>query len=386
MGSTNKRNLTMFQKLCGRRGLRNAAIITTRWDQVKMSTAAARETELRTKSTLFKYLLDNGATLFRYDRTQGLIAAQIIVRHFLNTTPMPLLIQREMVDEGKLIAETTAGIELQKDFRKRMEESHKTMRTLKEEFHELKTENDIDAARDVRKEMINVKERFDKVREDCRKLTAIKTAPQAMRILISPTPQSAPVTIAASVAATPVVVTGASTPTRPIHAPQPTASSSRPRSRVNSLNSIPALPPNQSRPRSRSASRANSYGSIPALPPNPPSGIITSTPLDKGKGREIAPIDAQPQVTFTRPRATSMTRRPSRRESSAPPATRQRRDSGAARHHGETSTAVHRSSGRRRSSKGEDHSWDELRTLLFVGVLLLVLVPMIQRSRASVSY
>ncbi|TEB22475.1 hypothetical protein FA13DRAFT_1741000 [Coprinellus micaceus] len=382
MGSTSRRNLTMFQKLCGRRALRNAAIITTRWDQVKGSTATARETELRTKSTLFKYLLDNGATLFRYDRTQGLIAAQTIVRHFLNTSPMPLLVQREMVDEGKLIAETTAGIELQKDFRKRMEESHKTMRQLKEEFHDLKTENDIPAAKDVRKEMINVKERFDKVREDCRKLTDIKTAPQSMRILISPTPQSAPVAIAASTSGAPVV-TGRSTPTAQVLGTQ-SAPPSRPRSRVNSLGTIPALPPTGSQSKSRSHSRANSYGSIPALPPNAP-GMITSTPLDKGKGREITPIDAQPQVTFTRPRATSLSRRPSRRESSAPPATRHRRDSGAARHREEdTRTAVRHSSSRRRSSKGDDHSWDELRTLLFVGVLLLVLVPMIQRSRSVV--
>ena len=382
IGTTSRHNLTMFQKLCGRRALRNAAIITTRWDQVKGSTATARETELRTKSTLFKYLLDNGATLFRYDRTQGLIAAQTIVRHFLNTSPMPLLVQREMVDEGKLIAETTAGIELQKDFRKRMEESHKTMRQLKEEFHDFKSENDIAAAKDVRKEMVNVKERFDKVREDCRKLTDIKTAPQSMRILISPTPQAAPVTIAASASGAPVV-TGRSTPTAQIQTTDRAMSTpSRPRSRVNSLGTIPALPPSGSKSRSRS--RANSYGSIPALPPNAP-GMITSTPLDKGPGRELTPIDTQPQVTFTRPRATSLSRRPSRRESSAPPATRHRRDSGAARHRDEDArTAVRHSSSRRRSSKGDDHSWDELRTLLFVGVLLLVLVPMIQRSRSVV--
>ncbi|KAF6750803.1 hypothetical protein DFP72DRAFT_909354, partial [Ephemerocybe angulata] len=373
VGGTGRRNLNMFQKLCGRRALRNVAVVTTRWDEVKTSTAMARETDMRMKSTLFKHLFDNEATLFRYDRKLGVVPAQTIIRHFITTTPMPLLVQREMVDEGKLVSETTAGIELQKDFRKRMEESHQTMRQLKEEFHELKGDNDIAAARDVRKEMISVKERFDKIREDCRKLTAIKTAPQAMRILISPT--------AAAPAASTSAAAGGPAFSIHSHAQQP---GSRARSRVNSLSSIPALPPQPSstgqvptqtpRSRSHSRTRQNSFSSIPALPPAP-APIITSTPRNKGKSREITP-DPQPQVTFTRPRQPSITRRT-------------RRDSGGLQRHREPdnthtqSRAVHTSSRRdRRRPKDGQEPWDELRFFLFVGLLLLIIVPIVQRSRA----
>ncbi|KAJ2911899.1 hypothetical protein MD484_g8513, partial [Candolleomyces efflorescens] len=243
IGGTGRRNLTIFQKLCGRRSIRNVALLTTRWDQVKQSTATSRENELRTKSPLFKYFLDNGAALFRYDRKDGISPAQTIIRHFLNTTPTPLTIQREIVDEGKLLSETAAGIELQKDFRKRMEDAHKTMRHLKEEFHTLKKDNDIPAARDTRQEMINVKEKFDKIRDDCRKLVSIQTANPPMRILISPTPASAPAAAA-----------------------QASASSSK-----------QGTPQIQVRPRSR----MNSFSSIPALPPAP-QPIITSTPINKG--------------------------------------------------------------------------------------------------------
>ncbi|KAJ2934409.1 hypothetical protein H1R20_g2654, partial [Candolleomyces eurysporus] len=343
IGGTGRRNLTIFQKLCGRRAIRNVALVTTRWDQVKQSTATSRENELRTKSPLFKYFLDNGAALFRYDRKEGIQPAQAITRHFINSSPVPLSIQREMVDEGKLLSETAVGIELQKDFRKRMEDSHKTMRQLKEEFHDFKNVNDIAAARDVRQEMISVKEKFDKVRDDCRKLVAIQTANPPMRILISPTPQSAPPAIASA----------------------STSKQGTPRIQVQ--------------PRSN----MNSFSSIPALPPAPP--IITSTPVNKGKAKEVlvTPVEPQAQVTFTRPRAPSF-------DQNAPPPfppTRQRRDSGRQRprsqsnpQSGYTHTRVHSHSSRnRRRSKGTEEAWDDLRFFLFFGILLLVLVPFAQR-------
>ncbi|KAJ2923176.1 hypothetical protein H1R20_g13920, partial [Candolleomyces eurysporus] len=235
------------------------------------------------------------------------------------------------------------GIELQKDFRKRMEDSHKTMRQLKEEFHDFKNVNDIAAARDVRQEMISVKEKFDKVRDDCRKLVAIQTANPPMRILISPTPQSAPPAIASA----------------------STSKQGTPRIQVQ--------------PRSN----MNSFSSIPALPPAPP--IITSTPVNKGKAKEVlvTPVEPQAQVTFTRPRAPSF-------DQNAPPPfppTRQRRDSGRQRprsqsnpQSGYTHTRVHSHSSRnRRRSKGTEEAWDDLRFFLFFGILLLVLVPFAQR-------
>lgn len=239
-----------------------------------------------------------------------------------------------------------------------MEDSHKTMRQLKEEFHALKKDNDIPAARDIRQEMINVKEKFDKVRDDCRKLVSIQTANPPMRILISPTPASAP---------TAAIQTGA------------------PASASSSKQGTPQI---QVRPRSRMNSF--SFSSIPALPPAP-QPILTSTPINKGKAKEvlITPVEPQGQVTFTRPRAPSFDLGTSNPTGTG---TRQRRDSQGRRdqrprahsnpHTYTTHTRVHSRSTRRRSGKGTEEAWEDLRFFLFFGILLLVLVPFAQRVRA----
>ena len=89
----------MFRKLCGDENLKNVVVVTNMWGEVDPRRGAEREKELRTDPQLFQPVMAQGAQMLRHDNT--LDSAQAIIAHFINTHPVALRIQRELVDEGK---------------------------------------------------------------------------------------------------------------------------------------------------------------------------------------------------------------------------------------------------------------------------------------------
>ena len=113
MGGISRRNFSMFRNLCGDETLGNVVIVTNMWGEVSPEKGAARELELRTDGILFKPVVDKGALMLRHDRT--LASAHAILRHIVDNRPKALRIQRELVDEGKDITQTAAGVELDRE-------------------------------------------------------------------------------------------------------------------------------------------------------------------------------------------------------------------------------------------------------------------------------
>ncbi|GJE89960.1 GTP-binding protein [Phanerochaete sordida] len=113
VGGVSRRNFSMFRKLCGDETLRNVALVTNMWSEVTPERGAARERELRTDPLLFAPVINGGATLLRHDGT--LAGAQAVLAHVAQNTPRTLAIQRELVDEHKDIADTAAGVELDRE-------------------------------------------------------------------------------------------------------------------------------------------------------------------------------------------------------------------------------------------------------------------------------
>ena len=70
VGGTAKRNLRIFQKLCGRDSFKNVVIVTTMWDKVTPEEGEQREQELQRSDSLFKPLMDEGATMVRHEGTR----------------------------------------------------------------------------------------------------------------------------------------------------------------------------------------------------------------------------------------------------------------------------------------------------------------------------
>jgi hypothetical protein len=107
MTGVSKKNLVMFQQLCGERALQNVVIVTNMWEEVHPLIGNTREANLMRDS---KPILDRGAKMARHDNT--ISSAQTIIRLLLNNHPLPLRIQEELVDGGKDVSETAASWEL----------------------------------------------------------------------------------------------------------------------------------------------------------------------------------------------------------------------------------------------------------------------------------
>ncbi|KAK1223448.1 hypothetical protein PQX77_013687 [Marasmius sp. AFHP31] len=113
MTGSSARILALFVKLCGERQLRNVLIVTTRWGDVAQNVGVAREKELREK--YFQPLLSKGAQMVRHQNNTPAGARQIVENFLSNKKlgrPMALQIQVEIVDNGKRLAETEAGLEV----------------------------------------------------------------------------------------------------------------------------------------------------------------------------------------------------------------------------------------------------------------------------------
>ena len=120
MGGAAKSNLHLFKQLCGEESLVNVIFATNFWGDVTLQIGERREQELRTEA-FFKPALDCGARMTRHYHTAE--SARSILTELLKTSAKPLLIQQEMVEENKTIAETTVGRQLQGNLERRQEQA-----------------------------------------------------------------------------------------------------------------------------------------------------------------------------------------------------------------------------------------------------------------------
>jgi hypothetical protein len=104
MTATSRRNTDIFEMVCGPDALRNVILVTTMWDTVDMATGSQREEELRTD--FWKSMITHGSRIARFESTYQ--SAWNILNQFTGDT-LPLLLQKEMVEEEKSLPQTTAG-------------------------------------------------------------------------------------------------------------------------------------------------------------------------------------------------------------------------------------------------------------------------------------
>ena len=137
-------NFKIFQELCGETFLPNVVIVTNMWDQIDLQVGEAREVELMREDTFFRSVFDQGAQIARNGNTVA--SAQNIIRLVLDNYPLPLRIQRELVEQHKDISATSASEELHREInaqiKKHQDEMRvvRDMRALKEEMHVLREE------------------------------------------------------------------------------------------------------------------------------------------------------------------------------------------------------------------------------------------------------
>lgn len=127
MGGSALKNLYMFQKLCGDRGLASVILATTMWATLEASESGheiglQREQQLR-KPEFWGSMVDRGSAIIKHDGTKE-SARAIVTRLVERGTQVVLDIQVQLVDDKKTLDETAAGQYVQKELleaRKRFE-------------------------------------------------------------------------------------------------------------------------------------------------------------------------------------------------------------------------------------------------------------------------
>ena len=125
MGGSSVKTLNIFKKICGKDALTNVLLVTTRWNEVEETLGASREQELR--EDFWSYMLSHGSTMarFRGDRDSAFVlAAQLVSQRSI-----VLDLQKELIEQGKPLSETTAGSFVKDDI---VEQKAQNERELKE--------------------------------------------------------------------------------------------------------------------------------------------------------------------------------------------------------------------------------------------------------------
>jgi len=104
MRGTPKKNLSMFEALCGVDALRNVVLTTTMWDKADEDTRVKHEKQLR--SEFWEPMLSLGCRMERFYSTWE--SAWAIIDNFSVDTRRPIQIQKERVDQGKGLNQTAA--------------------------------------------------------------------------------------------------------------------------------------------------------------------------------------------------------------------------------------------------------------------------------------
>jgi hypothetical protein len=170
MSGTPVRNFTMFRKLCGDSTLRNVVIVTNMWGLTSPQAGEAREAELMKKDFFFKPALERGARMARHENTVS--SAENIIRLILNREPLPLHIQRELVDEHKEITQTRAGQEINRELNAQARKHKEEIQVLKEEMEQAANDKDEETRREREIETRRMEERMERFENDARRFVA----------------------------------------------------------------------------------------------------------------------------------------------------------------------------------------------------------------------
>ena len=150
----------MFRELCGDTTLQNVILVTNMWGEVVREVGEAREKELTTN--FFKPVLDKGARLTRNYNTVN--SAYSIIRSIMENVPIPLQIQRELVDEGRDIIDTAAGETISKQLGEQIRQYQEEIKAVQEDMVQALKEKDEETRHELEEEMCKLREQVNRMR------------------------------------------------------------------------------------------------------------------------------------------------------------------------------------------------------------------------------
>jgi flagellar biosynthesis GTPase FlhF len=151
----------IFKKVCGDTALKNVLLITSRWNEVKQSTGADRERQLKEK--FWAYMLARGSNMSRFHGDRD--SAISLISQLLCKDDVVLELQKELVDQGKRLDETVAGSYVSDTLDKLKEKYEEELASLERLKRDL-LENEQSMKRQIQKDWEAEQARLRQVREE----------------------------------------------------------------------------------------------------------------------------------------------------------------------------------------------------------------------------
>lgn len=110
------RNFRMLEQLCGKEGLPHVVLVSTMWDQVEPHSdqyleACVREEELINNEMFWGSMRSSGSKVRRFngDKSSAFAIVDLLTARTSSRPPVKFQIQRELVDEGLDLLDTSAA-------------------------------------------------------------------------------------------------------------------------------------------------------------------------------------------------------------------------------------------------------------------------------------
>ena len=167
------RNFKLLETMCGLDAAPRMRLVTTMWDTIKGEgrEATLRESQLLNTSEFWGRFAERGSQVKRWQGDEW--SALSIVDELISSGDTegypPLLIQRELVDEGKPLKETTAGVELMSEYTRAENELSREIRSLQSD-RSVAQYDAMAGLSELVKEIREMKDAQKKLRESTREL------------------------------------------------------------------------------------------------------------------------------------------------------------------------------------------------------------------------
>ncbi|ENH67312.1 hypothetical protein FOC1_g10007087 [Fusarium oxysporum f. sp. cubense race 1] len=164
MGGSAKKNLMMFQKLCGKDSLMNVILVTTMWEDGYEAIGERREQELIANGGFWGTLVEEGAQINRHNNTRS--SAMSLLRTIAKNNRVTISIQKKMVSEHKDLNEKEAGIGLNSDILLAEQRVMKEVSEALEMERQARKDQDERSAEEQRQYRETMQKRFDHLNQE----------------------------------------------------------------------------------------------------------------------------------------------------------------------------------------------------------------------------
>lgn len=171
MGGSALKNIRVFEKLCGKDGLKNIVLATTLWEilrkkDITVGTGVDRESQLLEHDEFWGFMAKRGSHVMRHYGSQE--SAWKMVSYLVDKRKSIVLdIQRQLVDENQTLDNTSAGQIVQEELLKARRKHERDLQGLEESLEYAIEKKDEEMAKYLSQQQLVLRERIERALKDC---------------------------------------------------------------------------------------------------------------------------------------------------------------------------------------------------------------------------